>query len=32
MIGILASMFSAIVITRIIFDIMLERGSKVSFG
>lgn len=32
MIGILASMFSAIVITRIIFDIMMERGSKVSFG
>ena len=32
MIGILASMFSAIVITRVIFDIMLERGTKVSFG
>ena len=32
MIGILASMFSAIVITRVIFEIMMERGSKVSFG
>jgi preprotein translocase subunit SecD len=32
MIGILASMFSAIIITRVIFDIMMERGSKVSFG
>lgn len=32
MIGILASMFSAIVITRVVFEIMIERGSKVSFG
>jgi SecD/SecF fusion protein len=32
MIGIVASMFSAIVITRVIFDIMSERGTKVNFG
>lgn len=32
MIGIVASMFSAIVITRVIFEIMIERGFKVSFG
>ncbi|MBI1806616.1 MAG: protein translocase subunit SecD [Ignavibacteria bacterium] len=32
MIGIVASMFSAIVITRVIFDIMTERGKVVSFG
>lgn len=32
MIGIVASMFSAIVITRVIFDIMTERGSKINFG
>ena len=32
MIGIIASMFSAIVITRVIFEIMIERGRKVSFG
>ena len=32
MVGIAASMFSAIVITRVIFDIMGERGKKVSFG
>ncbi len=32
MIGIIASMFSAIVITRVIFSIMLERGKSVNFG
>jgi SecD/SecF fusion protein len=33
MIGIVASLFSAIVITRVIFDMLTERkGSKVSFG
>ncbi|MDI6779984.1 MAG: protein translocase subunit SecD [Bacteroidota bacterium] len=32
MIGITASMFSAIVITRVIFNILTEKGSKVSFG
>jgi len=32
MIGIVASMFSAIVITRVIFDLMTERGKAVSFG
>ncbi|MBI4546486.1 MAG: protein translocase subunit SecD [Ignavibacteriae bacterium] len=32
MIGIVASMFSAIVITRVIFEIMLERGKQISFG
>ncbi|MBI5020031.1 MAG: protein translocase subunit SecD [Ignavibacteriales bacterium] len=32
MIGIVASMFSAIVITRVIFDIMTERGKSISFG
>ena len=32
MIGIAASMFSAIVITRVIFEIMIESGKKISFG
>jgi len=33
MIGIVASMFSAIVITRVIFDTMVERGAtKINFG
>ena len=32
MIGIVASMFSAIVITHVIFTFMLERGKTVSFG
>ena len=32
MIGIVASMFSAIIITRVIFDILTERGKAVSFG
>ncbi len=32
MIGIIASMFSAIIITRIIFDMMTEKGQKVNFG
>ncbi len=32
MIGIAASMFSAIVITRVIFNILTEKGSTVSFG
>jgi len=32
MVGIVASMFSAIVITRVIFDLMSERGKKISFG
>ncbi|HEV8538628.1 MAG TPA: protein translocase subunit SecD [Bacteroidota bacterium] len=32
MIGIVASMFSAIIITRVIFDILTERGTAVSFG
>ncbi|MBA4311683.1 MAG: protein translocase subunit SecD [Chlorobiaceae bacterium] len=32
MIGIVASMFSAIVITRVIFDIMTERSKSISFG
>ncbi len=32
MIGIVASMFSAIVITRVIFDIMTERGKVIHFG
>ncbi len=32
MIGIAASMFSAIVITRVIFEFMIERGKKISFG
>lgn len=31
MIGIVASMFSAIIITRVIFEIMLGRGMKLSF-
>jgi preprotein translocase subunit SecD len=31
MIGIVASMFSAIIITRVIFETMLSRGMKVSF-
>lgn len=32
MIGIVASMFSAIVITRVIFNILTERGKAISFG
>jgi preprotein translocase subunit SecD len=32
MIGIAASMFSALVITRVIFDMMTERGKAISFG
>ena len=32
MIGIVASMFSAIVITRVIFNIMTERGKLINFG
>jgi len=32
MIGIVASMFSAIVITRVIFDAMTERGKQINFG
>lgn len=32
MIGIAASMFSALVIARVIFDIMVARGSKISLG
>lgn len=32
MIGIAASMFSAIVITKVIFHIMVERGYRVNFG
>ena len=32
MIGIVASMFSAIIITRVIFEWMLERGMKLNFG
>jgi len=33
MIGIVASLFSAIVITRVIFDIMIERGATtINFG
>jgi len=32
MIGIVASMFSAIVITRVISDILIERGTVISFG
>jgi preprotein translocase subunit SecD len=33
MIGILASLFSAIIITRVIFDIMIERGAtEINFG
>ena len=32
MIGIIASMFSAIVITRVVFEIMIERGHTVHFG
>jgi SecD/SecF fusion protein len=32
MIGIIASMFSAIVITRVITDVLTGRGSKISFG
>ena len=32
MIGIVASMFSAIVITRVIFDIITERGKAIHFG
>ncbi|MDP2210092.1 MAG: protein translocase subunit SecD [Bacteroidota bacterium] len=32
MIGIAASLFSAIVITRVIFNIMTERNSNISFG
>lgn len=32
MIGIVASMFSAIVITRVIFNIMTERGKVINFG
>lgn len=32
MIGIVASMFSAIVITRVVFEIMIERGRTVHFG
>lgn len=32
MIGIVASMFSAIVITHVIFNIMADRGMKISFG
>jgi preprotein translocase subunit SecD len=32
MIGIVASMFSAIVITRVIFEWMNERGMKLNFG
>lgn len=32
MIGIIASMFSAIVITRVIFDLMLERGKSINIG
>jgi preprotein translocase subunit SecD len=32
MIGIVASMFSAIVITRVVFDILTERGKSISFG
>jgi preprotein translocase subunit SecD len=32
MVGIVASMFSAIVITRVIFDWMTERGKKINFG
>jgi SecD/SecF fusion protein len=31
-IGLVASMFTAIVITRVIFDIMTERGMEVDFG
>jgi preprotein translocase subunit SecD len=32
MIGIVASMFSAIVITRIIFDFMIDRGLQPNMG
>jgi len=32
MVGIVASMFSAIVITRVIFDSMVERGKTINFG
>ncbi|MBI5476475.1 MAG: protein translocase subunit SecD [Ignavibacteriales bacterium] len=32
MIGIVASMFSSIVITRVIFEIMIERNRSISFG
>jgi preprotein translocase subunit SecD len=33
MIGIAASLFSAIVITRVVFEIMMERGSTaINFG
>jgi preprotein translocase subunit SecD len=32
MVGIVASMFSAIVITRAIFDTMTERGKTINFG
>jgi SecD/SecF fusion protein len=32
MIGIVASMFSAIVITRVVFEMLAERGIKISFG
>jgi SecD/SecF fusion protein len=32
MMGIAASMFSAIVITHVIFNILNERGNKISFG
>lgn len=32
MIGIVASLFSAIVITRVIFNLMAEKGQNVSFG
>jgi len=33
MIGIVASMFSAIIITRVLFDVMLERGaSTINYG
>mgnify|MGYP001336626522 FL=1 len=31
-IGLVASLFSAIVITRVIFDIMTEKGMHVNFG
>jgi preprotein translocase subunit SecD len=32
MIGIVASMFTAITVTRVVFEFMLERGSKLKFG
>ncbi len=32
MIGIIASLFSAIVITRVVFNIMAEKGQNISFG